>query len=135
MVVGTLNCSIVVGTLNLGSETGGETGSETGGKTGSETGDKTGCETGGEAGSETGSKASHLVKLSLPDIFFIYIRFSKTFSKNKAIIFELPAAYATQNNLTHEETKIEADFKVIREVSRKALNVRQSFSIPWLKGA
>ena len=44
-----LNCSIVVGTLNLGSETGGETG--------------------GETGSETGSETSHLVKLSLPDIY------------------------------------------------------------------
>ena len=59
MVVGTLNCSIVVGTLNLGSETGGETGSETGGETGSET------------GGETGSETSHLVKLSLPDTSFL----------------------------------------------------------------
>ena len=52
-----------------GSKTGGETGSERG-ETGSETGGETGSETGGETGSETGSETSHLVKLSLPDIFF-----------------------------------------------------------------
>ena len=58
-----------------GSETGGETGSETGsktrGETGSKTGGETGSETGGETGSETGSETSHLVKLSLPDIYKI----------------------------------------------------------------
>ena len=52
-----------------GSKTGGKTGSETGSETGGETGGETGSETGGETGSETGSETSHLVKLSLPDIF------------------------------------------------------------------
>ena len=50
-------------------ETGGKTGSKTGGETGSETGGETGSETGGETGSETGSETSHLVKLSLPNIW------------------------------------------------------------------
>ena len=51
---------------------------ETGGETGSETGD----ETGGETGSETGSETSHLVKLSLPDIYhLIWVNFRIDFWK------------------------------------------------------
>ena len=48
---------------------------ETGGETGSQTGGETGSQTGGETGSETGSETSHLVKLSLPDIYVQLMHF------------------------------------------------------------
>ena len=63
-------------------------------------------------------------------LFFIFSQFRKNCSKKKAIIFELHVIYAAQNSLVCGWTKIEANFKVIREVSRKALNVQQSLSIP-----
>ena len=47
-----------------------------------ETGSETGGETGSETGGETGSETSHLVKLSLPDIFCLFSICSHVFTNN-----------------------------------------------------